>query len=469
MNLKLSAIVFVLLIIASFLPVTSDGVHVFVKSFYEGTSFGKTLAFIIWVGFFFALNFLKEKKQFFGILFNHSSLIIAGLVLVLWVFGIAMHLSILQEQSLPADAIVSSVIKTSRGIEWEASQLVHVHASKAALTPLLELLPISGFDTGMPMLKLLPSPELATVFLLLAFLLLGLMANEFLSLDSTFKEFFFIIMSFAIMVSIFDGGPFSVVGKIAMGMLTAYVLIKRGMQRNYVVFLLPFMVISTFAYFSAFFLESYIFIFSSYEILLLGIILSLTLAWKDIASKSFSLPVKSIVFVAMAILFAYFMIPKFLDFSYGEAIHAGMENKVMVYGLPEGTGPESIESITTEFGEIISAETHGYVGFFSIIPNKDMPLREIEQKLVEKLKPKSYLFAVKGVEEHTAEIYSSNEAEKLESVQSEFIYFEKTIVNGEEKLFGKSFFLHPYINLFAGSYLLQTGEENQKFVFSKIR
>lgn len=472
MNFRLSILVFGLLIFLALLPFTSDLLQALMRSFFEGTSYGKTLAFIFWAAFFFALNFLKEKKSLKPLSFKNSELILAGLVVFLWVLQILWHLSILSQAGLPglpAETIASAVIETPRGLEWQASQLVHVHASKAALTPLLEMLPFKAVDTGLPLLHLTPFPGLNFAFLFLAIILLALIVNEFFSLKSSRQELLFVFISFALMVSIFDGGPFSVVGKISLGLLTAFILLKRKEKSELKIFFLPFMVIAGFAYLWSFFLESYAFIFSSYEILLLALMLALILAWRSRNQLKLGWPLKSAFFIFLALLCLYFFQPKLADFVWGETIHAGQENKIMVYGLPQGISLQQVEKLAENFGQVEKVELHGYMAFLSLKPSKNTGLKLLEEKFKSELKPESYLFAVKGVEEHQAEIFSSSDLSPLLIVESDFISFKEIEVNGVKRFTGESFFLHPYINLFAGSYLLQESEAEKEIVFSLIR
>src|SRR3989338_5538507 len=156
--------------------------YAFVKTFFEGTSLGKTLAFLAWMALYFFVLLLKEKGKVPGLLQEYSHpfrwfLFVVGLASLT---GFFLHLLLLYlyvpDISLAdVPSIVGTMVSSGNALEWEASYMGHTHEGKIALALLTGLLPGNlKADSGLPLYSILPFSWLFSLYLLGLLLLAAL-------------------------------------------------------------------------------------------------------------------------------------------------------------------------------------------------------------------------------------------------------------------------------------------------------
>lgn len=451
--------IIILLVVMLLLPFGYEAVDSVTKALFEGQSYAKTLIFLIWFIFLFAVLLLKERGIAKPIKFKHSLIALIALLAILWLFQLFLNVTFMYDNNMPADTTAAILVSEDNTIQWSATQLSHIHITKGALYPIIGLIPFKGFDSGYPMSNILPFPH-SIIFLLLAIGLLVLIVNEFLQIENKVEQLLFAIFSYGALVSVFDGGPFSIIGKITIALLVALFLLRRGEIKSYQFFLVPFFILAGILYFASFHFKSYIFAFGAYEIFLIGTILSAILIFK--ARK-----IEKPVWAAIMLILLYYAFGYLAEFGFGADLSEAEETTLFIYGLPQGTTEESLTSAFGDSVEVVDWEIYNYVSFARIKPKIFMKSEVLEKKLREALKPGSYLFILKGFDRHRAVIRSENDVQHLLSLNSNYISLKKELVAGKEELVVEGLFPHPYLSLFVLNNLYFEKGIEKPIVFSK--
>ncbi|MFH1224354.1 MAG: hypothetical protein V1676_00960 [Candidatus Diapherotrites archaeon] len=431
------------------------------KFFFEGTAEGRVLLFLAWAVLLFCAAFALGRMRLRVKMPKHTATAIALLLVLCWFMQVQFQGWLVGAEGLPPDA-TAAVLGSDRGtLGWEATQLMHIHITKGLLYPALSLLPSGGFDTGAQMYGLLPF-WFGIAFLAAALLLFIFLMLEFLSAEcGTQGRLLFSVFSFCALVSIFDGGPFTIVGRIALALMVAYFLFARKGVSDYRLFVMPYFAVGGALYIGSFFLRSSSFLFGSYEFLGIGMLLSPLLALN--ARNIFGRVFWACVFVLLVL----WSLNHFMQFGLGSEFYAGEEARVLIYGVPEGAAEQQLLAALSSFGSVANAEMHGYVAFASLIPTHDFRASELERKLRAELNPRSYMHVLKSWQRGEG-VLSGDGVETLADVKSEYVSFRKETVNGATAVVASGYFPHPYLSLYALSVMHSQGV-SKPVVFSTVK
>lgn len=209
-----------------------DVSHAVLKVFAEGNSAGKSTLLLgclpalltvrrLWAKRIVKLGRIKQKN----VMWVFLAILAAGWALGLVIWGVQSA-----ALGLDANGAVAHVTNCGSATCWEVSYLQHNHWPKVAVYQIAQLgIPIdSGVDNAQPLYEILPNASLwaSAVLLIVALTVIALIL-----LVCWQKEFWKAsLMSFAGVVALFsmvDGGIFSIVGVIAVGLVAAAVLIDR--------------------------------------------------------------------------------------------------------------------------------------------------------------------------------------------------------------------------------------------------
>ncbi len=441
--LFLSTLLFSLIVL--FVPGAFDLFSVITKVLFEGSSYAKTALFLIWLVLLFGLAVLRSKGIIKPLLFKNSLLILIIVLGLCWFAQLQLNLLLFSEAEMPSSAIATVLVKEGEIIQWESTQLTHIHITKGALYNLIWWFPLKNFDSGYPMHNLLPFPY-AIMFLLLAFVLGLLLINEFLKNEEPGPMILLAVASFGALVSIFDGGIFSIIGRITIGLLVAFILYKNQSIKSYQFFLAPFAVVATTLYLGSFLFEEYPFIYGAREILVIGIIASALLIIRE---RKILKP----VWIIVTLYLIYSITGELALICLGAEMYKGANNKILIYGLPKNVTETNLNDILAEYGEVKDIELYNYLAFATIKPNRYFRSNELQKKLIKQLKPMSYLYVVKGWDIHRAIIKSNYDLNHLTSIDSDYISFRKEYAEGKEQLVGESLFPVHFMTLFVSNNL----------------
>jgi len=450
-----------LFLITLFLPEAgafADGISRFL---FEGTAYGRFLLFLGWVFLLFGLSLLVRRLDINVPRIKHAIPIALALLLFCWGLQVYFQSESAATVEFPFDATVASFSAGDGKAGWEASQLQHIHLTKGLLYPVLSLIPLGGFDTGEQMSGLVPA-ELGLVFLALAAVMALLMLFAFLDSSKFPKKALLALFSFCALVSVFDGGAFTIVGRLAFALGIAYILYPSDLK-GWQFFAAPFLAVAGLLYASSFFLRSSSFLFAAYEVLAIALILALLLVF-----RSEKVPAKAVWLGVFAIVIV-FSHSFFLDFGYGALLPAGEQAKLMVYGLPESADEAQISAAFAGFGAVQNLERHNYVAFATLTPAQDLRTHELEQTLNAQLKPDSYLHVVKSWQGNSGVLRSEQDLEPLLGINSTYVRFYREEFEGKQEIVAEGMFPHPYLSLFALNELHYGQGIEKPVVYSRIK
>lgn len=462
-----NAVVIAVLVLAAlgilFLPGASAVADGFSKFMFEGTASGRVFLFLGWAAFLFLLAAVAEASGTRVPKMGKATIAIPALLLACWFLQFYFQAQAAGRAGFPYEATVAAMGAGNGALGWEASQLVHMHITKGILYPALALMPFSGFDTGAQMHGLLQF-DMSMVFLALVAAFFAFILAEFLNTkEGLAGRMLLAVFSFCALVSVFDGGPFTIIGRLALALLVAYALLRKGKTNGWNFFLMPYFAVAGFLYLCSFLLRSYAFMFASYEIFSIGLLLSLTLVFTAGKKRA------KVFWLGVFIAIAFLSWQQIAGFGLGAEFYANEPAKIMVYGLPEGADGQNLASVLGSFGNAENVEVHNYIAFATITPASEVRAAEIEQKLVAELKPKSYLHVVKSWQRNEGVMRSDESLEGLLSLQSSYISFSRETVNGKEEIVAEGYFPHPYLSLFALNYLHFSQGVEKPVVFSMVK
>ncbi|MBU0661870.1 hypothetical protein KJ891_00240 [Candidatus Micrarchaeota archaeon] len=436
----------------------ADGISRFL---FEGTAYGRFLLFLGWIFLLFGLSLLVRRFDINVPKIKHAIPIALALLLICWGLQVHFQSEATATADFPFDATVAVFSAGNGNAGWEASQLQHIHITKGLLYPVLSLLPMGGFDTGEQMHALAPA-EIGMVFLVLAAVMALLMFIAFLDTPNFPKKFLLAFFSFCALVSVFDGGPFTIVGRIAFALGIAYLAYPSGLK-GWQFFAAPFLALAGLLYTCSFFMQSSAFMFAAYEALAIALLLSLALVF-----RSERVPAKAIWLGVFAVVLLYSH-SYFLDFGYGAVLPAGEPAKIMVYGLPESADATQLSAVFAQFGAVENLEHYNYLAFATLTPAKALRTHELEQKLNAQLKPDSYLHVVKSWQGNSGVLRSEQNLEPLLSINSAYVQFRREEFEGEQEIVAEGMFPHPYLSLFALNHLHYVEGIDAPVVFSRLK
>lgn len=326
-------------------------------------------------------------------------------------------------------------------INWEASNALHNHFPKTAIYFIEKTLGFTignQFDDGKPLYIIFPNPDpWAIGFIILASIILvsGLLhINSQVKKINLFDYILFLLAFIAITVNVIDGGIGSSTAFVPFFFLFLYI------SRNYFSLknktlqaLLPLLFLSLF--------------FLSFTLLIQA----------DLIHETLSLPFALFIAVpfyfhelkkqkqlnfswlntALVILFlisSYFALMNLSNFAFGREItdlrhYASFQDSfkgggIFFYGLPREMSLQQLNSELAPYGEIIESYKIGWIGYARIVPFKPFRTGELENRLIKKLNPSTYLFAVENVplpQRETLVIHWFESVDSTEFLRDEFL------------------------------------------------
>ncbi len=427
----LALTIFLLALVWFFKP-AEWALYAFVKTFFEGTSLGKTLAFLGWMALYFFVLLLKEKGKVPGLLQDYSHpfrgfLFVVGLASMTGFFLHLLLLYLYVPNPTLADvpSIVGTMVSSGNALEWEASYMGHTHEGKIALTLLTGLLPGNlRVDSGLPLYSIIPFSWLFSLYLLGLLLLAAFFALQegiaSYRSDHNLRAMLWGVISYGAMVLMLDGNLFTVASQLLIGLFVFYYYRAHSMA-----FLNPVqqLVYPFFATGGILFVSSYLFgvtIGATYALSVLGFSLICLIAY----TYKRALPGKGF-WLVLLLFFGYHTFDVMVGNGFGHILQPGTQAEFFVYGLPEDAGERQIADLLAPLLDNVSVEKHSWSAFFRGTARELTAPKFIEQRLIEGLQPEGYLAVVylNGAE-FSARVRSRQSLAGLEGVQSEFVSFK---------------------------------------------
>lgn len=425
-----------------------------VKILYEGTSLGKSYAFLGWLVLFFGALAVKEKINFSPQGRDYFSKFLR-LAFAGYLIAILLHvlLFISYSGSFPGPfSTIATMSSSGNEGAWEASYFGHLHSSKLSLF-FLNYLPFKfvAADDGMPFFQVTPfAMPLAIIILLLIFFLIKNSLLEALSSPKIFslKNFMWAIASWGIIVTVIDGGPFTVAGQFSILLLLFYsAFFRKSLSSTFFLasFCLLFIFSLAFNYFFAKILPIYGLALASALCLL---ILFLTTQKK--APK-----------ICFLLLFAAFILIFYIQasfFFFEKTAEEGTDTTLFIYGLPLDSNSESLKSALLEKFSTARIYSYGYIAIVEGAPSENFTLSSFSSFIKGKMDARGYLETVKvWGKESTFEISSPKNSGLLKECNSPYLSFEQAEGNAES---AKSILPQNYAALYALNCLLMGNGKN---------
>src|SRR3989338_6310080 len=396
----LLASLFVLVLAFLFKPVELL-VHAFTKTYFEGNSFGKSLAFFGWLLLYFGVLHLKDHGRLpaFFLRNPHPFHWFLYMVCLASLTGFFLHFLVLYT-TVPgftlqdSSSIVGTLIGSGDRIEWEASYLGHTHEGKIALSQVTQWLgaPLK-YDTGRPMYAIVPFAALFSLALLVMLFFAAYFAlQEGLAAYSgqhNVRPMLWGIVSFGLLVVMLDGNFFTAASQLLIGLLLFYWLKARSglALKPWQEFLYPL-----FGTGGILFLGSYLFgatIAATYAFS----VLAFSLLCLVLFLRRFAVPHR-VVWLLLLLFFGYHTFHALLGTGFGRVLHPGEKAVFFVYGVPaDARDPEIAGLLAPHLDEVV-VERHGWIAFFRGTVKSLTAAKFLETSLTEGLGPQGYLFVV---------------------------------------------------------------------------
>ncbi len=428
----------------------------FVELLFEGTSFGKTYMFLFWMTAFFGVLAIKEREK---LVFTDRSYFKGFLKIALIGFSVAVlgHIVLffIFQGILPGVFSIFATMTSQEGVGyWEATTFGHLHFNKISLF-LFDYLPFNfATDNGIPFFQVTPNAILISLFIL--FILVLLLRSALLEGLANYvnritpKNILWAFASFGIIVTVIDGGPFTVAAQFSFILMAYYIGVYKKKADSLqlllsLVALLLFLTVLT--------------SFVSQEILIYGPSLAgLTAA--VLTLMLFKLPQKQkIYFAALGIAFLIICHTQITAMLFSSHIDKHEEVTLFVYGLPLNENSSALETYLPEKFLSVKLYTHGYIAIIKGIPSSSFNTAYLGSFLKDKFNAKGYLNVVRMNDTYSEyTIHSVREIQKLDECSSEFVEFESRAGLGIAKV--RSRLPMHYTALYALNCLLANGIQN---------
>ncbi len=428
----------------------------FVELLFEGTSFGKTYMFLFWMTAFFGALAIKEREK---LVFQDRSYFKGFLKLAVIGFSIAVigHNAIffLFQGVVPSAFSVLATMTSNEGVGyWEATTFGHLHFSKISLF-LFDFLPFNfATDNGMPFFQVTPNALLISLFILflLALLLRSALLEGLANYTNriTPKNILWAFSSFGVMVTVIDGGPFTVAAQFSFVLLAYYIAAyKKKVNSLQLLFSLAALLL-------------FLFVISSYaaqNVLIYGPALA-GLVVSFFTIMLFNLPSKQkISFGVIGIAFLLISHTQITSMLFSSHLEENREVSLFVYGLPLQDNEELLKTYLPEKFLSVKVYTHGYIAVIKGIPFSSYSTAHLSSFLKKKLNARGYLNVVKMKDSYSEyELYSETGIKMLDECSSEFVSFEPRPDLGMAKV--KSMLPMHYTALYALNCLQANGIQN---------
>ena len=369
--------------------------HGFIQLLLGGYSFGKTVVLLVWQIALGVLIWAHKKYNIRIITGTENNWKYLTIALII-AFGLNMsaQLFLTHTNGFPYKTVPSVLVSHNGQMEWEASQIYHVHAVKGTVNYLLSILGIQihGADTGYAIQQIMPfSMAWAVLFTAIEAIIIFFAIREAVLLykDRITKEFvLFSIAIIGLIIGVIDGGILTQNVRICTGLYILYLAIRYIPRKNgWVVLALPVTAVILVQSFVRIPLNIRMALYSEVN-LLLGI--SLFFAIKEVHLKGWKL-------VATAAFCAIILVPTLyaaLTFGFGTYLPAGSTQYILIYGIPQNTPQSIVTQILSKYGDVNAVEKNSWSAMAKLTMKKDTYSSEIEDALRNTLKNKSYLYVV---------------------------------------------------------------------------
>lgn len=369
-------------------PSILDFMSSVIRLFTEGNTFGKHFVFL---GFFIFIGAFKlaigQSEPSFVAKFNKGQLQKALFMLIAlgFAFNIIANLLIFQEYGAPLNGYVAHVTKCGKVSCWEATYLQHSHSLKPAINFLDQSFNLNlgpNIDTGKPMSEITPHSGIISI------IAIAILASIFiLSLALAIKEnkypnlFLLQLSSIASIISVLDGGLFTVAGINAAILLALYAGYGKKASREwkfylaiaaYVLFIGEIIprLLGTNLSFLSFFAPS-------------GVMVSFFIIYNS-SRRGFPRMLKLAAFLLL-IFSAWHLLSLFNYVYYGESV--GPSGKAVIYGFPDS--PKS-DAALAAFGTPKLARFYRYGWYAAAVPSKNVAVSSLVNALRPSVAPKGY-------------------------------------------------------------------------------
>jgi hypothetical protein len=428
----------------------------FVELFYEGTSLGKTYAFLIWMSFLFGVLAVKEREKLSFENRNYFSAFLK-VAAVAFAFAVIGHAAVfyVYHGSLPGPfSVIATMTSEQDTGYWEASTFGHIHFSKIALFLFDFLSPDLHTDNGMPFFRVTPFalPLSIAIWVFIILLLRYALLESLSSYTNRVRgsHILWAIAAFGIMVAVVDGGPFSVVSQFSLGLFlyysAAYKLKVSGRQILYALSGL-FLILAILRFLVA----GEVFV---YGLALAGIISAL------LTARLFSLPrLQKTLFVLLAAAFLLISHTQISGILSRGSLEQGQEVVLFVYGLPLSSGSSILDEAISESFSGASVYTYGYIALIEGTPSADYRGSSFSSFLQEKINASGYLNASRIKDGYSGYDLSSPAAIRaIEECSSPLVSFERR--PDSRTMAVRSALPMHYTALYTLNCLIMDGEEN---------
>ncbi len=419
------------------------------KQFVEGTSSGKTLFLLLYTAFFSAITVIlsenknaQKKLQKYG-LFAFKVVIISGLAAIF----LSLFMQLFIQYSIGAEqGSYIAAIATNDGVtNWEMSYLEHNHITKSAIFLLLSTIFVDfkNFDTGYPFYVNIPGIFFWDIMLLALVFVFFTSSFVFINLKlqtiSLFDYILWILISAISITVFFDGGLFSHPFRIAVGLLTLFIVRNfeftnlQKLNDTYLKVLAPFSSTAIVCFISFFITgaEPITAFFVSAPII--GLFTGYSFVFDK---KTNNTDIKPLNF--MKILAVVILLCSVFSLTYGlYNASNGLEVKntwLFIYGFPEGTTEQALMQTLEPFS-VKEIKLDGWLASIHVQSTEPVKLKEIEQALETKFKPQGYLDVMEREKMYGKLNYS---VFSINPNQENFILLKKNsiIENKNETYFG---------------------------------
>ncbi|MFH1751092.1 MAG: hypothetical protein ABH863_05410 [Candidatus Micrarchaeota archaeon] len=434
-----------------------------IRLFTEGNTFGKHFVFLLFLFIILLARqaFANNKVIVKRLTSKRRALVSLFSILILggFIYSLGLQLAFQQQYGLGNDDYAAHVIDCGKATCWEATYLQHTHIPKTAIYSLEKFVGVdlgSLIDDGRPMYGITP---FADAFAPITLLLLALIAILALLLGILEKNRFMLILLFLAsitsLISILDGGIFTVSGVTAIATLFLY--LSRDFNHRFLrrhapaiaaliaVFLgqFGFWLLGTGLYFRDWFVPPLL-VISSF------MLFGRPPKHRLLAGALFALSIFLILQAAISDYSGYRVLP-------GEAL--------LAYGLPmDVSGNEILLAFPMQFSQ---ATKYGWYG--RLEPLKETTTRNFEAKFREKFSPKGYMFAEADPNSSSAREITVIWISPRMELSFETASFKQIRIssNGNiDTLVGNSSLNGPHLALEIGSYLHSIGGD--AIVISKV-
>ncbi|MBN1160049.1 MAG: hypothetical protein JXA43_02300 [Candidatus Diapherotrites archaeon] len=439
--------------------------HGIAKLLFEGYSYGKLMAFLLWEIFFFAIIAFAPKLKFKH---KFDPLQALGLaIFVGFIFGVVLQLGVNSMMDVSQHGYLG-ILTSFNGTEtWEASHLGHIHLGKVAIAPFAELGLLNGaVDNGIPVFQMLPFASLfSVVFILIA---LAIAAFAFLEIQekkiSTHGKIILSVAVFASIVTIIDGGVFTQVGKIATGLIVLY------WATEYMKGKTKFVAQLIFPLGAVLFIQTIFELFANYQtlwstepfvVLILSFFVIAYESIKELLKKRDNIEWGKLIVSLIFIYFLWQHLDSYLiDYSVGSYPSMGDEMSLFIYGIPQTATDSDVISGLSKYGAVSKFERWSWTARADLTVTNPTATNVMAEEMKEKLKPDSYFYILRLWEAQTIWVIDPTGNDALEKLDSEFVKVTKIKDIGGKRKIGVRTKMDPiWTSLYLLDYLKMIGRD----------